>query len=236
MALISAGCRRTHFYQSSSLWVPSPGRPLLAFGQFTLRTHGRGTFPSPEKYPKGRWGDPSPPFFAQSDTIRGRYPVATEILPGRWPLVIGAEVCRTSPDGPRAERLCCFLLSKTHVLPKETGNSSQKKDLSVPLTGRQPKPDKMPAADQISEGFSDSVAAQHQIRYRPIGQITGVRGLPGAFLVTFCAYKKLPGSGPGRPGKWRAASGPFGIPRVPGAEPPSESTGRGGEAPKPTPA
>ena len=29
---------------------------------------------------------------------------------------------------------------------------------------------------------------------------TGVWGLPGAFLVTFCAYKKLPGSGPGRPG------------------------------------
>ena len=24
-------------------------------------------------------------------------------------------------------------------------------------------------------------------------------GSPGAFLVTFCAYKKLPGSGPGRP-------------------------------------
>ena len=29
---------------------------------------------------------------------------------------------------------------------------------------------------------------------------TGVQGLPGAFLVTFCAYKKSPGSGPGRPG------------------------------------
>ena len=167
---------------------------------------------------------------------QGRFPVATEILPGRWPLVIGAALCPTSPDGPRAERLCCFLLSKTHVLPKETGNSSQKKDLSVPLTGRQPKPDKQPAADQMPEGPASSVATGYQIRWVPVRQITGVRGLPGAFLVTFCAYKKLPGSGPGRPGKWRAASGSFGIPRVPGAEPPSESTGRGGEAPKPTPA
>ena len=45
----------------------------------------RGTFPSPEKYPKGRWGDPGPghpllafgqftlqpPFFIQSDTYKG---------------------------------------------------------------------------------------------------------------------------------------------------------------------
>ena len=39
-----------------------------------------------------------------------------------------------------------------------------------------------------------------KISDRPIGQKEGVRGLPGAFLVTFCAYKKLPGSGAGSPG------------------------------------
>ena len=42
----------------------------------------------------------------------------------------------------------------------------------------------------------------------------GVQGLPGAFLVTFCAYKKLPGSGLGRPGRPRAASDLFGSTQV----------------------
>ena len=42
----------------------------------------------------------------------------------------------------------------------------------------------------------------------------GVQGLLGAFLVTFCAYKKLPGSGLGRPGRPRAASDLFGSTQV----------------------
>ena len=42
----------------------------------------------------------------------------------------------------------------------------------------------------------------------------GVQGLPGAFFVTFCAYKKLPGSGLGKPGQPRAASDLFGSTQV----------------------
>ena len=35
-------------------------------------------------------------------------------------------------------------------------------DVSISLTGRQPKPDKKPAADQMPGGFADSVAAQRK--------------------------------------------------------------------------
>ena len=93
--------------------------------------------------------------------LQGRYPVATEFLPGRWPLVFGAEIYPLRLTALVLRGFAVFLLSKTHVLPKEAGNSSQKKDSSVPLTGRQPKPDKQPAPDQMPEGFASSVA-QHQ--------------------------------------------------------------------------
>ena len=154
-------CRRTpaaglyrrdtveHAFISPSGWlnIPCSGTGYFALGGKVTKTPPG--FPRTPICPIGRH--------------QGRFPVATEILPGRWPLVIGAALCPTSPDGPRAERLCCFLLSKTHVLPKEAGNSSQKKDSSVPLTGRQPKPDKQPAPDQMPEGFAASVAVQQQI-------------------------------------------------------------------------
>ena len=54
----------------------------------------------------------------------------------------------------------------------------------------------------------------------------GVQGLPGAFLVTFCAYKKLPGSGLGRPGRPRAASDLFGSTQVCGRKVDAAAGGR----------
>ena len=88
-------------------------------------------------------------------------------------------------------------------------------DSLLPLTGRQPKPDAQPGGDQMPKSRS-SVAAQYQIRYRPIGQTKG-SGSPGAFLVTFCAYKKSPGSGAGSPGSQ--------SPKRPTSEPPGFGAG-----------
>ena len=98
------------------------------------------------------------------------------------------------------------------LVPLGAGRQTQKIDGSLPLTGRQPKLDEIPGGDQMPGGFCDSVAPQRQILSRPIGQQRGSspKGA-GAFLVTFCANKKSPGSGPGRPGSqmhppgWREA-------------------------------
>ena len=40
---------------------------------------------------------------------------------------------------------------------------TEKTAASTPSKGRQPKPDKQPAADQMPEGFAASVAVQQQI-------------------------------------------------------------------------
>ena len=83
---------------------------------------------------------------------------------------------------------------------------AKQKNGSTPLTGRQPKPEAQPATDQMPKS-RNSVAAQYLLCWRPIGQKRGSspKGA-GAFLVTFCAYKKSPGSGAGSPGshvpKW----------------------------------
>ena len=46
----------------------------------------------------------------------------------------------------------------------------RKPDSPIPSKGRQAKSDAQPATGQMPGGFSDSVAAQNQVRYRPIGQ------------------------------------------------------------------
>ena len=98
---------------------------------------------------------PDPRFFSQSDTIRGRCLVATEIPLCRWPPRNRCGGCLTSAVAPRADRR--FLLCKTS-------------DESIPSKGRQAKSDAQPTTGQMPGGFSDSVAAQNQVRYRPIGQ------------------------------------------------------------------
>ena len=101
---------------------------------------------------------------------------------------------------------------------------TEKTAASTPSKGRQPKPDKQPAADQMPGGISASVAPHCQVLSRPIGK-TGVRGVPGGVLVTFSPRKKGPGvrgrGGPvGDKTAPRAVVGPFGKPRDPGVKPP----------------
>ena len=81
-------------------------------------------------------------------------------------------------------------------------------DSSIPSKGRQAKLDKMPATDQIPEGFSCSVAPHHQKPdkdqldkgfqnhgfWRPFGYFSGEGKVPR-------------GLGPGRPHKYRGAGG-----------------------------
>ena len=95
------------------------------------------------------------------------------------------------------------------MVPLDAGSPSQKIDESLPSKGRQPKLDEIPGGDQMPGEFCDSVAPQRQILSRPIGQQRGSspKGA-GAFLVTFCANKKLPGSGAGSPGDKRRWLGP----------------------------
>ena len=99
-----------------------------------------------------------------------------------------------------------FLWAGTEASPVDAGSSTQKNryirpfNRAYPQGTGQPKSDAQPAADRMPEGTGDSVAAGQQIFGASDWAKTGVWGLPSAFLVTFCAYKKLPGSGPGRPG------------------------------------
>ena len=50
------------------------------------------------------------PHFCPIGRHQGRCTVATEFLRGRWPLVISAVLCRTSPDSPRTEGCCPVFL------------------------------------------------------------------------------------------------------------------------------
>ena len=79
-------------------------------------------------------------------------------------------------------------------------------DKSTPLTGRQPKSDKIPGGDQIPEGFGGSVALQWQVCSRLIGQKSGSGGTPAAFWSLFRGVKCDPGPGQGGPGA-KARSG-----------------------------
>ena len=59
------------------------------FGDFPCS--GTGHFALGGKVTKTPPGFPRTPF-CPIGRLQGRFPVATEFLPGRWPLVIGAEV------------------------------------------------------------------------------------------------------------------------------------------------
>ena len=88
-------------------------------------------------------------------------------------------------------------------------------DESIPLTGRQAKLDEIPATDQIPEGFfirrlrpSSSACTDEAKDSKTMGF--------GAFLVTFCASKKLPGAGAGE-----APREPASEKKKPGSFPPA---------------
>ena len=126
------------------------------------------------------------------------------------PLVIGAVdiPLRLSALGLR---VISFLLAGACADSNRRMEFDTKLDGSIPLTGRQPKLDKIPAPDQILGGTGGSVAAQRQISSRPIGQNMGVWGFPSGFSAHFWASKSGPVGDKTAP---RATAGPFGNPGV----------------------
>ena len=82
---------------------------------------------------------------------------------------------------------------------------SRKTDESIPLTGRQPKPDEIPAADQLPKE-ADSVAAHWQVLIRADWAKESKTIGFGALLGTFPAREKCPAGGKAPEGQKSAVS------------------------------
>ena len=82
-----------------------------------------------------------------------------------------------------------------------------KTDTSIPLRGRQPKLDKVPATDQMPGGFSDSVAAQYFVAGVRLKK-AGVQPEEGWRVFGYFLHEQK-------------------VPRGAGVEPPPTSTGSG---------
>ena len=110
-----------------------------------------------------------------------------------------------------------IVIGNPGLFQRSRQQDTEKSAASTPSKGRQPKPDKIPATDQMPKNAA-SVAAQHQVRERPIGQQRGSspKGA-GAFSVHFWASKSEPVGDKTAP---RAPAGPFEKPRGSGAKPP----------------
>ena len=122
----------------------SQSGPFQSLRLFCLR---RAHFWPPKNGRKNRWGDPRLPLFVQWDACKGTTWLPLNFCGASGLLVIGAVV----------DRPCLTALGMMDVSVYATI------DKSTPLTERQPKLDKQPAADQMSGGISDSVAAQYQV-------------------------------------------------------------------------
>ena len=142
-----------------------------------------GDFLYAQKVTKKAPGRPWTPVFAQSVSIRFDTAQPLKYLFASGSLVIGAVSIQL--------RLTALVL---RCVPYNA-----KTDTFISLTGRQPKSDKQPGRDQmLKKGIS--VAAQHLLCRRPIGQKRGSspKGA-GVFLGTFCTSKKYPARGCGNP-------------------------------------
>ena len=123
-----------------------------AFRASPART--RVTFCTHKKSPKRRRGDPGPPLFAQSDA-----PKFNAWLPLKFQMyfVIGAVV---------------YGLRLTALESIDASDYAKQIDGSIPLRGRQPKPDKISGGDQMLKSRS-SVAAQFSLACVRLGQQRG---------------------------------------------------------------
>ena len=128
------------------------------------------------------------------------YQVATEIPLACWPLVIGAVGYALRLTALVLRDLADIVIGNPGSFQSSRQQDTEKTAASTPSKGRQPKPDKIPAADQMPGGISASVALYHQVLSRPIGQQWGSspKGA-GVFLGTFCTSKKRPARGCGNP-------------------------------------
>ena len=158
-----------------------PHTPVLVNGAYPALYPGMppaAPFLAAQKWGKKPPGRPRSPSFCPIGPYQKRYLVATEFLivprnrSGGYP---------TSPDGPRADR---------HFLSRRTS------DESTPSKGRQPKPDKQTAADQIQKNWLSGRAASNLIE---TDWAKDSKTLVLALFGDFCAYKSHPGVGPGRP-------------------------------------
>ena len=132
------------------LGAPRPRTPVFSGPS---RPRAPGDFCTHKSHQKAL-GRPQTPFVCPIGRSKVCYPVSTEFPRSLWLPRNRCGGCPTSPDGPRAEG--CFLPHKI--------------DSSIPSKGRQPKPDQIPATDQIPGGIGGSVAAQDQVWEHPIGQ------------------------------------------------------------------
>ena len=149
----------------------------------------RGTFPSPEKYPKGRWGDPRPPFFIQSDTYKGDTRLPLNFCRACGHLVTGAVGYALRLTALGLKVASCFADGSRSVSRRRRKHDIETK-IRLPLQKAvRRSPTRSPPQIGCPEDLTASVAVQHQVRKRPIGK-TGVRGVPGGVLVTFSPRKK----------------------------------------------
>ena len=168
------------FYRPFGLWVPAPTGGVL--------------FPRRKSTQKGAGDTPDPGL--SNRTLSGEIPGCHRNTAGRWPLVIGTVGIRLRLTALGLGMLPYFVVGILPDFNKHKQSDAEIIDGSIPSKGRQPKPDKIPAADQIPGGFASSVAAQRQILTGPIRQQRGSspKGA-GAFSVHFCAYKSGPAGG-----------------------------------------
>ena len=132
-------------------------------------------------------------------------------------LVTGAAVCRTSAVAPRAGGGFYFVGGSLCVFHSRRQSVIESIDESISLTGPTAEAStRNPPQIESPKDLVASVAAHPPSLIRT-GWTKGRGSSPkgaGAFSVHFCAYKSEPVGDKPPP---RAASGPFGIPRGPGA-------------------
>ncbi len=140
------GCFSSLF---SVLWLP--GLPAPDPGNFLYA----------QKVTKKAQGDPDP-FFLQSDAPKIGYPVATEFLQGRWPLVIGAVRIglRLTALGMR---VVSFWLAELGAFSITVGEPTQKPKFACPFEPVGPYPLAPPVAD-INEGRATAETGQEARR------------------------------------------------------------------------
>ena len=175
----------------------------------------RAHFWTPKSGRKNRWGDPRPPFLSnRTPTIL--FCAATETPRFGWSLVIGAVV---------------NLLRLSALGMIGTSCRAIRIDESVSLTGKQSKPDEIPATDQIPEGSAGSVAMHHHNLIATDWTKDSKTLVLACFWVLFARAKSTRGCGGAQP---PVRSRPPGEGRISPLGPgrPGRKSGLGAQPPK----
>ena len=184
----------------------------------------RGTFPSPEKYPKGRWGDPGPghpllafgqftlqpPFFIQSDTYKGDTRLPLNFCRACGHLVTGAVGYALRLTALGLKVASCFADGSRSVSRRRRKHDIETK-IRLPLQ-KAVRRSWTRYPPEIRSPEESVLQWQCSIRSGSVRLDKGIQNLGfGVFLDTFCTSKKYPGvrgrsprqsapgPGPGRP-------------------------------------